>query len=121
VAVVVAVALGFNLGRQATVIHRLRSEEARLQQAVAEEEAKARALGVRKAYVLTDDFVEEWARTVAKLTRPGEVRVVGVVQGPADSVHPDWGKQRFRGEEVLPYWKQWWHLFFGPVAQDGFD
>jgi len=121
VAIVIALALGFNLGRQATVVYRLRREEARLQEAVAEEKARAAALEARKAYILNDTFVEEWARTVAKLTHPGEVRVVGVVQEPADFVQPDLGKQRFQWKEAVPYWERWWELFFGPVDQNGFD
>jgi len=120
VAIVIALALGFNLGRQATVVYRLRREEARLQQAVAEERAKAAALEARKAYVLSDTFVEEWARTVAKLTQPGEVRVVVLSEGqqPAESLGSALGTgHRLQGETALPYWQQWWELFFGPVAQ----
>jgi len=103
------------------MVYRLRREEARLQQAVAEEKAKAAALEARKAYVQSDAFVEEWARTVAKLTQPGEVRVVLLSEGqqPAESLGPTLGTYRLQ-EGALPYWQQWWELFFGPV-QNGLD
>jgi cell division protein FtsB len=121
VAIVVALALGINLGRQATVVYRLRREEARLQQVVDAERLKAATLQVRKAYYQSDAFVEEWARTVAKLTQPGEVRVVILDEGeqPAQSVGPALAAQRLQEEdETLPYWQRWWQLFFGPLVQE---
>ena len=119
VAIVIALVLGINLGRQATVVYRLRREEVRLQQAVAEEKEKAAALEDRKAYVLIDAYVEEWARTVAKLTQPGEVRVVILNEGqqPAEPLGPALEAKRSQEERALPYWEQWWELFLGPVAQ----
>ena len=127
VAVVIALVLGLNLGRQATVVYRLRREEARLEQAVVEEKATATALETREAYVQSDEFVEEWARTVAKLTQPGEVRVVilGEGQQSTEPLGLDLEVHRLQEEEPLPYWQQWWELFFGPIdpnpQQSGFD
>jgi len=119
VAIVIALVLGINLGRQATVVYRLRREEARLQQAVDEEKAKTTALQNLKAYRLSDAFVEEWARTVAKLTQPGEVRVVllNEDQQSTESLGPALEAQRSVAEKASPYWQQWWELFFGLVAQ----
>jgi cell division protein FtsB len=118
VAIVVALVLGVNLGRQATVVYRLRREQARLELAVAEEKARAAALQERKAYVLSDAFVEEWARTVAKLTQPGEVRVIVLdeSQKHAESVGPAVDFLPAQKEADLAYWEQWWELFFGPTA-----
>lgn len=123
VAIVIGLALGFNLGRQATVVYRLRREEARLEQALAQEQAKAAELEARKAYVLSDAFVEEWARTVAKLTQPGEVRVVILSEGqpPAHSLGSASEVFRLQAEKALPYWQQWWDLFFGPISQNELD
>jgi len=119
VAIVIALVLGINLGRQAAVVYRLRRQEAQLQRAVADEKAKAAALEARKAYVLSDAFVEKWARTVAKLTKPDEVRVVVLSEGqPApESLGPSLENERSEALKSLPYWHQWWELFFGPLAQ----
>lgn len=118
VAAVLALALGFSLGRRATTIYQLRHEEAYLRQAVEEEKAETARLEARRTYVLSDAFVEEWARTVAKLTRPGEVRVVLLNEGrqPAE-LKPILRTYRLQTEKVLPCWQQWWELFFGSVAQ----
>ena len=118
VAIVLALALGFNLGRRATTIYQLRHEETYLRQAVEEEKAEAARLEARRTYVLSDAFVEEWARTVAKLTRPGEVRVVllSEAQQPAE-LKPTLRTYRLQAERVLPCWQQWWELFFGSAAQ----
>jgi cell division protein FtsB len=117
VAIVIALVLGINLGRQATVVYRLRREEARLEQVVAEGRAKAAALQDRKLYVLSDAYVEEWARTVAKLTQPGEVRVIILdeSQAHAESLGTAVEMQPVQDERSLPYWEQWWELFFGTV------
>jgi len=121
VAIVIALALGFNLGRQATVVRQLRREEARLEQEVMAEKRRATVLQTREAYVQSDEFIEEWARTVAKLTRPGEARVILLKEGeeerqpfpePLESTLE--ARHRLE-EESPPYWQQWWELFFGPV------
>jgi len=118
VAIVIALVLGVNLGRQATVVHRLRREETRLELAVAEEEARAAVLQERKAYVLSDAFVEEWARTVAKLTQPSEVRVI-ILDEPrqhTESLGPAVEIQPAQESRDLPYWQQWWELFLGSMG-----
>ncbi len=119
VAIVVALTLGVNLGRQATVVYRLRRERTRLELAVAEEKAIAAALQERKAYVLSDAFVEEWARTVAKLTRPGEVRVILLDEGQPqrESVRLALESSPAQQEAELVPWEQWWELFFGEATQ----
>ncbi|MEA3345815.1 MAG: hypothetical protein U9Q78_06175 [Chloroflexota bacterium] len=116
VAIVIALALSLKLGRQAMVVYRLRCEETRLQQSVAKEKAKAAALKDRKAYIQSDAFVEEWARTVAKLTKPGEVRVAILRDGrqPAESLWSVLKAHQPQEEEMLPCWRRWWKLFFGP-------
>jgi hypothetical protein len=117
VAMVVAMVLGIQLGRQATVVYRLRREVSRLEQVVIEEENKATALQARKAYVLSDVFVEEWARTVAKLTQPGEVRVIIQDDGQLlpETLAADVGGQTREQLVPVPYWVQWWELLFSPV------
>ena len=58
------------------VIRRMRREEARLSQELAEARAEHEALEAQLRSVATEAYLEQWARVEARLTLPGEVAII---------------------------------------------
>ena len=108
----VALFTAVDFGRRMAAIYRLQREKARLEQKIAQEEARREELEAYKGYVQSDEFVEQWARTEGKMVKPGETPVVPVpVRTPTLSEkHPPGESQAMKGE---PHWREWWELFFG--------
>jgi cell division protein FtsB len=91
VAVVVVGGLAWGFGRQLVLARQMRTEEKRLEQLVAAEQARHDELVAQSEYVGSDEYVEHWARAEAKMTRPGEVAVVVLTDssaGPDVDVEP---------------------------------
>ena len=95
VAVVIAVGvvggLAWGFGRQLVLAQQMRTEERRLEQLVAAEQARHDELVARSEYVQSDEYVERWARVEAKMARAGEVAVVVLadpVEEPATGTQP---------------------------------
>ena len=107
----VALFTAVDFGRRVAAIYRLRREKARLEQEIAQEEARREELEAYKGYVQSDEFVEQWARTEGKMVKPGETPVVPVpVRTPTLSEkHPPEESQAAEGA----HWREWWELFFG--------
>ncbi|MEA3459799.1 MAG: hypothetical protein U9R11_03860 [Chloroflexota bacterium] len=78
IVVTVALLVSVDLGRKAMVYHRLQQEEADLWREVEAEKVRQQELEAFKRYVLSDEFVERWARDNARMARGGEVVVVPV-------------------------------------------
>ena len=108
----IALFMAVDFGRRMAAIYRLQREKARLEQEVAQEQARQEKLKAYKDYVQSDEFVEQWARTEGKMVKPGETPVVPVpVRTPTLSEkHPPGESQAMKGE---PHWREWWELFFG--------
>jgi len=85
-----------------------RVEEARLHQALLEEQFK---------YVQTDAYVDQQARTVFRWVRPGDVPVVIIPESSSQATR-DQEEQRDR---VVPPWQKWWDLFFGSEVPGRID
>jgi|YNPBryantNP2012_1023418.scaffolds.fasta_scaffold07452_4 cell division protein FtsB len=82
-ACVVAAILGslaWGFAQQLSRARKILMEEARLERKVAAAQARHDELLARLEYVRSDEYVEYWARTEAKLARPGEIVVI-VVEG----------------------------------------
>jgi cell division protein FtsB len=107
VLVVVLLALNFN-SRLAT-IRQMRQDEARLKQPVAAEEARQADLKSYLSYVLSDRYVEHWARVEARMIRPGEVAVVPVAPNVARATPEPPAPTR----ALATILEEWWALFFG--------
>jgi cell division protein FtsB len=68
--------LAWGFGQQLMLAHQIQGEETQLEQEVATEQAKHDYLNEQLEYVQSDEYVEYWARTEARLTKLGEVAVV---------------------------------------------
>jgi cell division protein FtsB len=72
-------------------------------------------LTAQRDYVLSDAYVESWARADGKMVRPGEVLVIPVPSGadvnvtPTPSVNSE--DVRTTPDQLQP-WVLWWQIFF---------
>ncbi|MCX7680748.1 MAG: septum formation initiator family protein [Anaerolineae bacterium] len=70
--------LVWGFAQQVMRARKILAEEARLEQKVAAAQARHDALVKQLEYIRSDEYVERWARTEAKLARAGEVVVIVV-------------------------------------------
>ncbi len=113
-AIVASTAWGF--GQQLVLAREMRAEERRLEQAVATEQARNDALSAQLEYVKSDEYVEHWARTEAKMARSGEVAVIPLIDAtaePADGAQPTPSPE----PEAQSLWAELWELVFGSPEQ----
>ncbi len=107
-----AISMIVDFGRKATANYRVRNEEIRLEQEIAAERAKHKALLARREYVQTDEYVEQVAREELKWVRSGEIVIVPVPLErkplPTPETSPAPGKILQRES----HWREWWALFF---------
>ncbi len=78
VAIVVAAFIVADLGSRIVVCYRLQQEKARLQREVEAEKARQGELEELKLYILSERFVERWAREDAGMVKHGETAIVPV-------------------------------------------
>ncbi len=112
IALAVMATLVWGFARQLALARQMRVEEVRLEQAMASEQARHDDLAAQLTYVESDEYVEHWARTEAKMARQGEV----VVVPPADVGEEPDGDQQLAPPaepEAQPIWAEWWELVFG--------
>jgi cell division protein FtsB len=104
--VIGAVILAF--GIQVVIGLQMRREEQRLEDAVATEQARYEALVDQLEYTLSDEYVEFWARTEARMAKPGEVVVVPTEEVEGEPAEPSPTPER----ESEPFWVTLWRLLF---------
>jgi cell division protein FtsB len=112
VAVVVVGGLAWGFGRQLVLARQMRTEEKRLEQLVAAEQARHDELVAQSEYVGSDEYVEHWARAEAKMARPGEVAVIVLTDssaGPGIDVEPTPTPE----PEVQSFWARLHELILG--------
>ena len=109
-AVIVAIYLLVDFGRQVQMSYERREELEGLQQQIALAEEEQARLEKELEYAQSDEAVDEWAR-LNGLAKPGEVPIV-VVAPPGDTSP----KASESPEEMLDadaFREMWWNLFFG--------
>lgn len=92
---------------------RMRQEQARLEAELAEVQAINEALQQELEYVTSDEYLEEWARVEARMSRPGEVAIIPLVEESSGSAATDLESASSDTKESLSISEQWRHLFFG--------
>jgi cell division protein FtsB len=112
IAVVGVIVWGF--AQQLALARQMRDEEERLARAVATEQARHEELTAQLEYVQSDEYVEEWARTEARMSKPGEVVVVIVDKVEAETTAETAPSPASEPEEQ-PFWAELWELVFGPT------
>nr|HID15123.1 hypothetical protein [Anaerolineae bacterium] len=118
VAIAIALAivggLAWGFGRQLVLARQMRTEETRLEEAVAAEQARHDDLIALLEYVKSDEYVEHWARKEAKMARPGEVAVVPLVVA-GEELSAEAQPVQAPAPEPRPFWVELWELLFGPA------
>lgn len=107
-----AAGLLWGFGRQLMVAYQMRLEEARLEQKVAAEQARYAELIHQQERVQSDEYIEQWARTEAAMTKPGEVLVVPSAELNAEPpIHTT--PAPTQSPDMRPFWIIWLELLFG--------
>jgi hypothetical protein len=114
VVMTMAIFLVVDFGRRATTGYQVAQNEKRLQAEIQAELTRRAQLEARRDEVLSDAFVERWAREEAHMARPGDRRLV--VLTPAARGAPRPGELSPPGLQeaspAVPNWYHWWRLFF---------
>lgn len=116
VVITISLFLVVDFGRRTAASYQVKSEVTRLEKEVAAVRAQHAALEARLAYVQSDEYVEEIARTQLKWAREGETVVV-VMATPQAVLPASPSAQAASTDGVESYspWHAWWFLFFdGP-------
>ena len=103
VALLMALPLTFEYLRQASFKRSWLASQVQLQQELATAQVEHSRLEARQAYVQTDAYVEEAARSKLKLARPGEVAVI--VVGTVAALQPAPAAQPTPAPAPLPWWR----------------
>lgn len=105
-----------DINRRMSIIRRMRQEEARLEKELAEVQAEHEALQRQLEFVVTDAYLEQWARVDARMTQPGEVPIIPLIIEPSEGTAPglEGSSPRTGTSTSIP--EQWHRLFFGDAA-----
>jgi hypothetical protein len=91
----------------------LKSELATLEPMVTAAQMEQDALREQMAYVQSDEYVEAWSKTYAKMALPGEVLVVSVLVSPTPTVHVPVAGTPTPEPTAEPFWSALWHQITG--------
>lgn len=87
-------------------------------------EAQQAQLTAQRDYVLSDAYVEQWARSDGKMVRPGEVLVVPVPSSAdiaSATAEPILVPETVQiANDQPPSWVLWWQIFFDSPPPSGF-
>ncbi len=64
-------------------------------------------------YVQSDEYVEAWSKTKAKMTLPGEVLIVSVSVTPTPTVYVPVAATPTPEPPAEPFWSALWHQIVG--------
>jgi cell division protein FtsB len=113
VVITVCLFLVIDFGRRTASNYQIRAEETRLENELAASQDRHTALQARLAYVQSDAYVEEIARTQLKWAREGETVVVVMPTPQAPQAQADGQPAAINGVVPESPWQAWWLLFFG--------
>ena len=113
IAVVVGGGIAWAFTQQIAAARQMRAEEARLEQVTAAKQATYEELEAELEYVESDEYVEQWAREEAKMSKPGEVVVIVFNDSPDyPALEPT--PTPTPEPEPRPFWRELWGLAFSP-------
>jgi len=114
VVLTIAIFLIVDFGRRTTAGYYASQTEQRLLSEIEAELTRRAELTARRDYILTDEYVEEWAREQAHMIRPGDQPLFLITpESPDARVELIQSTEPIPSAEPLPNWYQWWLLFFG--------
>lgn len=90
----------------------LRNEKATLEPMLTAALVEQQTLQAQLAYAKSDEYVEWWAQTHARMARPGETLVVLLEDTPTPAPIPVVPTPTPTPESV-PFWSRWWRALGG--------
>jgi cell division protein FtsB len=111
VVLTMAVFLIVDFGRRATAGYYVSQAEKQLQTEIAAELELQGQLKARRDYVMSDEYVEKWAREHAHMVRPGDQPLILVTPRAPQSIPVSRPEGNPAPVTPAPAWHQWWHLF----------
>ena len=106
--------LAINFSARIAASQPLQAAYSRVSSEIATLQVQQAQLTSQRDYVLSDAYVEQWARSDGKMVRPGEVLVIPVPSSAdAATVEPVIVPESVQlAEDQQPPWVVWWQLFF---------
>jgi cell division protein FtsB len=111
-ALILVVPLIVDINQRVSDIHRKRQELARLDGDLAEVKAEHEALQEELEFVNSDAYLEQWARTDARMSRPGEVIIIPLPAGSSKQMDTELENDSSRTNDEPSIPEQWHRLFF---------
>jgi cell division protein FtsB len=115
-ALILVVPLIVDINERVSDIRRKRQELTRLDTELAEVKAEHEALLEELEFVNGDAYLEQWARTDARMTKPGEVVIIPLPTDSAGQTDAELENASSRTDGELSIPEQWHRLFFGNVS-----
>jgi hypothetical protein len=112
VVLTMAVFLIVDFGRRATAGYSVSQAEKQLKAEIEAELELQRQLKARRDYVMSDEYVEKWAREHAHMVHPGDQPLILVTPGAPQPRPIDRSAGSQAPPTPVPAWHQWWYLFF---------
>ncbi len=109
---VVALLLGSAFYRAWDTNRGLRSELSTLKPMLTAAMAEQQMLQTQLAYVQSDEYVESWSQTHARMARQDETLVI-LVQATPSPVPVAPPVEATPTPEPVPFWLQWWRTLLG--------
>ena len=91
----------------------LKAELATLEPMVTAAQMEQDALRAQMDYVQSDEYVEAWSKTNAKMTLPDEVLIVSVSVTPTPTVYVPVAATPTPEPPAEPFWSALWHQIVG--------
>ena len=91
----------------------LKAELATLEPMVTLAQMEQDTLRAQMAYVQSDEYVEAWSQTRAKMALPGEVLIVSVSVTPTPTVYVPVAGTPTPEPTAEPFWSALWHQITG--------
>jgi len=106
------VVVGMAFWRQVALSREMGAVAAQLEEQVEAQRVHQEELQRRLEYVQSDEYVEEWARTKARMAKPGEVPVVVLAATAAPTAQPV-GPARSEALPTPGFWERLWRAIRG--------
>jgi len=98
---------------QAWSVHQaLKEKEALLDPMLTEQSDRHTTLEAKLTYVQSDTYIEEWAQSNARMSRPDETLVVFIAPTPTATLTPT-PTRTPTPTPTASSWQQWWQSVFG--------
>ena len=113
-ALIIILPLIVDINNRLDIIRQMKQEESQLNQELQRLQAENQALQTQLEFVQSPKYTELWARTQARMTLPGEVAIVPLMDGKPVDVSTHTTEDEVWASPRLSPTQAWHDLFFGP-------